>query len=100
MAGIGRIISSAKNFPWISLILLLLSYTIVGKFLSRANAHWVIWALTVGWILLLAVFFMSPLESTRSLLYRWLRTDTVAFIVLTIMAALISVVLAWWDFSL
>lgn len=51
--------------------------------------------MTVGWIFLLSLLFMSPLTSFSRFITRWFKSDTVAFLSICMMASLAAVVLFW-----
>ncbi|HEY9616806.1 MAG TPA: hypothetical protein V6C64_08200 [Microcoleaceae cyanobacterium] len=51
--------------------------------------------MTVGWIFLLSVIFMSPLTSFSRFINRWFKSDTVAFLSICMIASLAAVVLFW-----
>ncbi|MGI0488258.1 hypothetical protein ACN4EK_22680 [Pantanalinema rosaneae CENA516] len=51
--------------------------------------------MTVGWIFLLSVLFMSPLTSFTRFITHWFRSDTVAFLTICMMASLAAVMLFW-----
>jgi hypothetical protein len=87
----------AHKFPWLSLLLLLAAYTMFGSFLSTVSVPWIVWAIAITWVFLLAVFFMAPLERIRNMLGRWLKTDSMAFVSLVIAAFLASFVVLWWN---
>lgn len=51
--------------------------------------------MTVGWIFLLSLIFMSPLTSFTRFITRWFKSDTVAFLSICMIASLAAVVLFW-----
>lgn len=51
--------------------------------------------MTVGWIFLLSVLFMSPLTSFTRFVTHWFRSDTIAFLSICMIASLAAVVLFW-----
>jgi hypothetical protein len=92
--------TATHKIPWISLLLLLAAYTMFGNFLSIVSVSWAIWAIAIIWVLLLAAFFMAPLEQIRNIVGRWLQTDAITFVLLIITAALASFVFLWWNIFL
>ncbi len=87
--------SALRRFPWRSAFLLLLAYTVFGKFLCTFVHPQLVWPFAIAWGLLLAVLFMDPLTGIRSFLTRWFQSDTVAFTTLIMAAALVSILLNW-----
>jgi hypothetical protein len=87
--------ASLRNFPWFSLTFLLITYASFGYFMFSSPVPWVAWVIAIGWVFGLAFFFIAPLRSVRTVTYRWLKTDAIAFFALVILAALVPTVILW-----
>ena len=111
---------AAKRIPWLSLLLLLVSYASFGWFLCHYASPLVdslpkgistrevfdrvliqpalpkvILLATIGGIIFLSLAFMQPLSNFTRFVDRWFKSDTVAFLTIAILAGLITVVLYW-----
>ena len=108
-----------RKFPWISLSLLVVSFASFGWFLASATVPGVelppgisfpafvdeakfralfpkfVLLLAVGLILLLSTAFIHPISSFNRFIIRWFRSDTVAFLSVFMMAAVIAIILFW-----
>ncbi len=87
--------SSAKVFPWGALILLVSAYIMLGLFLGELPLGGVNWVLAIVGVLLVTIVFTSPQFDIEQQISKWLRSDTSAFILLIVSAALVSVILLW-----
>jgi hypothetical protein len=85
-----------RKKSWVSLTLLFVTYFIFGWKLSAFKIPLPIaWLLSVAAVLLLAVLLSFPLKDTRTLINRWLKTDTGAFMSI-ILSALLAVIVVTW----
>lgn len=87
--------SSTRVFPWAALILLVSAYIMLGLFLAELSIGWVNWVLAIVGVLLVTVVFTLPQFDVERQISKWLRSDTSAFILLIVSAALVSVILLW-----
>ncbi|HEY9896653.1 MAG TPA: hypothetical protein V6D34_14795 [Candidatus Sericytochromatia bacterium] len=87
--------SLTKIFPWVPLVLLLSAYSTVGMFLAEFPLTWVNWTLAIAGVFLVTMVFTFPQFQPKREFSRWLRSDTSAFILLVVAAALLSVMLLW-----
>lgn len=84
-----------KN-SWVSLTLLFVTYFTLGWKLSGFKIPLPIaWLLSVAAVLLLTVLLSFPLKDTRTLITRWFKTDTGAFMSI-ILSALLAVIVVTW----
>jgi uncharacterized membrane protein YvlD (DUF360 family) len=84
-----------KN-SWVSLTLLFVTYFVFGWKLSTFDvAPHVAWILSIVAVLVLTVILSFPLRDTRSLINRWFKTDTGAFVSI-ILSALLAVIVVTW----
>lgn len=86
-----------KQFPWISLSLLLFAYLTFGKYLSSTTDSLRVLSLAVGWGFIMAVILMNPLSGFQRFLVSWFKSDTVAFTSLIAAAAFASIALTWFN---
>ncbi len=85
-----------KKLPWVSLVLLLATYDVLGWLLSaNPNASWIVWVGAGSVALLIAAALTSALPLVRDLIGFTLESDVRAFVVVTI-AAFLSVFLITW----
>lgn len=82
-------------FPWAALTLLLSAYIMLGLFLAKLPIAWLSWTLAIAGIFLVTIVFTLPQFKFERQFSRSLRSDTGAFVLLVVMAALLSVVLLW-----
>ncbi len=95
--------STLKRLPWVSLTLLLVTYSTLGWLLSAwlisdvlvPWANWAIWAIVVVADLLLAAALASPWSRGRDSFAHLIKSDTRAFLV-AVTFALLSVVIITW----
>ncbi len=92
--------SSTRMFPWAALTLLLSAYIMLGLFLAKLPIAWLSWTLAIAGIFLVTIVFTLPQLKFERQFSRWLRSDTGAFVLLVVMAALLSVVLLWFHIFL
>jgi hypothetical protein len=87
--------ASPRQFPWPSLLLLLASYIILGRVLIEAHySHEAWWFAGFGG-LVIAILYLHPLTDLNRLLQHWFSSDTVAFCILVMLAASVSILLNW-----
>ena len=111
---------TAKRVPWLSLLLLLVSYASFGWFLChyafplvdslprglstrevfdrvllQPTLPKVVLLATIGCIIFFSLAFMRPLSNFTSFINRWFKSDTTAFLTISIFAGMIAVVLYW-----
>ena len=85
-----------KKLPWLSLVLLLVTYSILGWLLSALHDHWFVWVIVVVSVLLLAVALSSPWSKIRDVFARLFKTDSRAFFIAVIAALLTVVIICWF----
>ncbi len=90
---------SKPKTPWLSLLLLLVSYANFGRLLAESNVNWYVWGLATGLALLIAEALASPWSLIRTVAIRWLKSDTRAFITVMASAFLAVAVLNWFHIS-
>ena len=84
-----------KNLPWLSLTLLLVTYSILGWLLSAFKGPISLWIVVIGADLLLATALSSPWSQMKDGFARLLKSDTRAFFVAVILAFLSVVIITW-----
>jgi hypothetical protein len=84
-----------KKFPWVSLTLLLVTYSTLGWLLIAFHDPLIVWVIVVVGVLLLAAALSSPWSRIRDGLARLFKSDTRAFLV-AVVAAFLSVVIITW----
>ena len=84
-----------KKFPWVSLTLLLVTYSTLGWLLTEFHDPMIVWVIVVVFILLLAAELSSPWSKIRDSLASLFKSDTRAF-VFAVAIALMSVVIITW----
>lgn len=97
--------SPLKKLPWFSLVLLLVTYSILGWRSSSVHGFWVIWLgvpsswvillLVVAGALLIAVSLTSALPIVTDIIGFTLKSDTRAFLVVSIGAFLTVLIICW-----
>lgn len=87
--------SSTRVFPWVALILLASAYIMLGLFLAELSIGWFNWVVAIIGVLLVTIVFTFPQFGIERQISKWLRSDTSAFILLIVSAALVSVILLW-----
>lgn len=90
----------ASKIPIVSLLLLLFAYLIFGGFLLSLSPQWIVWLLAIAWVFILTAGFILPGINFERLIYRWLQSDAIAFCVLVLTSALISIALVWLHITL
>jgi hypothetical protein len=82
--------------PWVSLILLILSYTALGWVISEAKASRIVWLLTVIAILLLMLSLTIPWTKIRKASLILFKSSTRTFFFAVFAAFVFFVILAWF----
>ncbi|HEY9656037.1 MAG TPA: hypothetical protein V6C50_11150 [Crinalium sp.] len=77
------------------MVLLLSAYSTVGMFLAEFPLTWVNWTLAIAGAFLVTMVFTFPQFQPKQWFSHLLRSDTSAFILLVVAAALLSVMLLW-----
>lgn len=88
-------LTAVKKLPWSSLAILFVTYSTFGWNLSKSDAHLTVWFLAVVAIFVLSGVLTAPLNHTKTLIFRWFRTDVGAFISIITTAFFAVVVVAW-----
>lgn len=89
---------TSKKLPWVSLLLLLISYTICGWLLfAVAYKHWVVWLAAGAMALLIAGALTSALPLVKDIVGFTLKSDSRAFFIVTIAAFLTVLVVTWFN---
>lgn len=86
---------TSKKLPWVSLALLLVTYSTLGWLLSPFYDPWFVWVMVVVGVLLLAAWLSSPWAKITNTFARLFKSDTRAFFVI-VLAAFLSVVIITW----
>ena len=84
-----------KKFPWVSLTLLLVTYSTLGWLLTEFHDPMIVWVIVVVFILLLAAELSSPWSKIRDGLASLFKSDTRAFF-FAVAIALMSVAIITW----
>jgi hypothetical protein len=84
-----------KN-SWVSLTLLFVTYFTLGWKLSAFDIPLTLaWLFSVAAVLLLTLVLSFPLKDTRTLIGRWFKTDTGAFMSIILLALFAVIVVTW-----
>lgn len=81
-----------KKLPWVSLLLVVIAYTLFGWNSAVSQYNWVEGATLV---LGIALFLIAPVQLIKICFSRWLASDARAFISIIILSFLTVVVLTW-----
>ena len=84
-----------KEFPWVSLTILLVTYSTLGWLLSAFHDPVSVWVVIVTGILMLAAVLSSPWSKIRDYFTRLFKSDTRAFL-FAVIVALSSVAIITW----
>lgn len=88
-----------KKLPWLSLLLLVITYFNLGWLLSSSVVHWGVWLLVIVFSIGIAEALAAPFSVIRNLARRLIGSDTKAFLSAIIGAFLGVVILAYFDIS-
>lgn len=88
--------SILQRVPWVSLTLLILSYSTLGWVLSETKAYWFMWVVTVVGILLFMVSLTTPWARIRKVSSILFKSSTSSFIFTVFAAFLFFLMLAWF----
>ncbi|MEH1895771.1 hypothetical protein CDG77_05030 [Nostoc sp. 'Peltigera membranacea cyanobiont' 213] len=88
--------SILKRVPWVSLALVLLSYSTLGWVISETHAPRSVWVLTVVGILLLIVTLTTPWPKMTYYLNTLLKSNIKSFGVAVLAAFLFFIMIAWF----
>ncbi len=85
-----------QRVPWVSLTLLILSYSTLGWVISETKAHWLMWLVTVVGILLLMISLTTPWARMRKVSSILFKSSTSSFLFTVFAAFLFFLMLAWF----
>ncbi|MDZ7964191.1 MAG: hypothetical protein RM368_04345 [Nostoc sp. DedSLP03] len=88
--------SILKRVPWVSLALVLLSYSTLGWVISETRAPIFVWVATVIAILLLIITLTAPWPKMTYYYNIFLQSNTRAFAVAVLAAFLFFIMIAWF----
>lgn len=88
-----------KKLPWLSLLLLIITYFNFGWSLSSLAVDWWVWVLVILFSLGIAEALAAPFSFIRNLSRRLIGSDTKAFLSAIVGAFLGVVILAYFDIS-
>lgn len=83
-----------KKIPWLSLTLLLITYSALGWLVYASESLWYV-LLSAALVILSAEILAAPVSLFRNLVTSALRSDTVAFVFVFTLAFAITVLLSW-----
>ena len=84
-----------KGFPWVSLTILLATYSTLGWLLSAFHDPLIVWVAIGISILLLAAILSSPWSKIRDYFTHLFKSDTRTFLVAVIVALLSVAIVSW-----
>lgn len=82
-----------KQFPWLSLSLLLTAYTSFGWFLCNPQFPLLAIFCAIAWVGIISAAFMHPIIGLNRFITRWFHSDTIAFLTLFALAGLVTTIL-------
>jgi len=88
--------SILKRVPWVSLALVLLSYSALGWVISETRASIFVWLVTVVAILLLIVTLTTPWSKVTNYYTILFKSNIRSFCVAVLAAFLFFIMLAWF----
>lgn len=86
---------SLQSFPWLSMSLLLASYSTFSWYLYQETVNWLIWAIVVAFACLQALFLTTFADSLKSVIDSWLQSDIGYFTSVIIGALLLAFIFVW-----
>ncbi|NJL37329.1 MAG: hypothetical protein HC840_09845 [Leptolyngbyaceae cyanobacterium RM2_2_4] len=92
---INQKLTAKKFLPWLSLGLLLAAYSTFSWYVYHLTVTWAVWVSVIGFALLQAVFLTTLTQGLRSMIGRWLSSDTGYFTTVISFAFLATTVLVW-----
>jgi hypothetical protein len=84
-----------KRIPWISLLLLLASYTTFSWFLYDATATWTVWLAALLFALGQALLLTTFSSGFRFFMGNWLKSDIGYFSIVLLGALSLAFILVW-----
>lgn len=84
-----------KFLPWLSLSLLLAAYSTFSWYVYHLTVTWAVWVGVIGFALLQAMFLTTFAQGLKSMIGRWLSSDTGYFTTVISLAFLATTVLVW-----
>ncbi|NEN92672.1 MAG: hypothetical protein F6K48_28740 [Okeania sp. SIO3H1] len=88
-----------KLIPLLSLILLLITYTILGWRLASTQASQLLYLAIIATIFLLDIMLTVPLPNFKCIITPWFQSDITTFIAVIISAFLFVVIIRWISLS-
>ncbi|MBD2449220.1 hypothetical protein H6G76_19080 [Nostoc sp. FACHB-152] len=85
-----------KRLPWMSLLLVLISYSTLGWVLSETHTRWYIWTVVIIAILLLIGSLTAPLSTVANYSTIFLKSSSRSFLVAVFGAFLFFLMVAWF----
>lgn len=88
--------SILKKIPWVSLVLVLLSYSTLGWAISETKAPWFVWLAVVLAVLLLLLTLATPSSSMTQFPTILFKSNTRTFIFAVSAAFMLFMIVAWF----
>jgi hypothetical protein len=100
MAPLFRPPTTRRQLPWLSLLLLFGNYALLGHLLSHGAYSFEVACFLVAGSFLVALLYLHPLADLSRFVRRWFASDAIAFSTFVIIAALVSILLNWFQLFL
>ncbi len=84
-----------KEFPWLSLLLLLTAYITFSWFLYHATVTWIVWLMAGLFALGQALLLTAFSDGFKNLINAWLRSDAGYFTSVVIAAMFVAIAFVW-----
>jgi hypothetical protein len=84
-----------KSLPWLSLGLLLAAYSTFSWYVYHLTITWVVWVGVIAFALFQALLLTTFAQGFKSMVSRWLSSDTGYFTTVLSLAFLATTVLVW-----
>jgi len=84
-----------RAFPWLSLGLLLVSYSTFSWYLYNSTTSWIIWVTVIAFSILQALLLTTFADGLRSIIDAWLQSDIGYFTTVIVGALLLAFALIW-----
>lgn len=84
-----------KRLPWLSLLLLVLTYGVFGWLIAASDKSWMLWLMGAGYTLLIASALTAPWALLKGFYASFLESDSRAFVSVIVGAFLAVIIITW-----
>jgi hypothetical protein len=86
-----------KKLPWLSLLLLVLTYGVFGWLIAASDKSWILWLMGAAYTLLITSALAAPWALLKGFYANFLESDSRAFVAVIVGAFLSVIIISWLE---